>query len=187
MCITFVHPKNWINTFGMHIEDIFEDLEAQFAAASAQRPRDSFTENARAIELKTNSLMPRELIAPIIGVDFMAGLDSVNPIWHFFPMRTIHKVVFHSGGDPQLPKLRNFALDLASFIQTLPTPCSVRWRVGGNDEFLRSGQLHTATANLLFIYSPGNYGEFAARPISVPIAALEQLSIESVDNLNGDF
>lgn len=171
----------------MHIEDIFEDLEAQFAASSEQKPRDSFTDNARAIELKTASLMPRELIAPIIGVDFMAGLDAINPIWHIFPMRTIHKVIFHSGGDLQLPKLRNFALDFASFIQTLPTPCSVRWRVSGNDDFLRSGQLHTATANLLFIYLPGNQGESAPRPIAVPIAALEQLSIESVDNLNGDF
>ena len=166
----------------MHIEDIFEDLEAQFAAASQVQQRDSFTANAKAIEINTSNHTPRELIAPIIGTDFMAGMDVVSPIWHFFPMRTIHRVVFHTDGEVELPKLRNFSLDLAGIIQTLPTPCAIRWRVSGPDDFLRSGQLHNATANLLFIYVNSQQ-----RPIAVPIATLEQLSIESVDNLNGDF
>ena len=69
----------------MHIEDIFEDLEAQFSAATQVMKRDSFTEGAKSIEINTSLLNPRELIAPIIGVDFMAGLDSVAPIWHFAP------------------------------------------------------------------------------------------------------
>lgn len=166
----------------MHIEDIFEDLEAQFAAVSETKPRDTFTQNARAIELNTSGLLKHELIAPIIGVDFIAGLDAVRPIWQVLPMRTVSKVIFHTDGDPALPKLRNFQVNLSGFIQTLPTPCSIRWRVGGADDFLRNGQLHNATANLMFIYLPAN-----SRPIAVPIEALEQLSIESVDNLNGDF
>jgi hypothetical protein len=166
----------------MHIEDIFEDLEAQFAAASETMPRDSFSAGAKAIELKTASIMPRELIAPIIGVDFMAGLDAVHPIWHLFPMRTIQRVVFHFEEDPQLPMLRNVNIDFANFIQTLPTPCSIRWRIGGNEDFVRIGQLHSTSANLIFIYTKSQ-----TRPLAVPIAALEQLSIESVDNINGDF
>ena len=166
----------------MHIEDIFEDLEAQFSASTQVKQRDSFTESAKSIEINTSMSTPRELIAPIIGIDFMAGLDSVSPIWHFFPMRSIHKVIFHTDGDVSLPKLRNFALDFAGIIQTLPTPCAVRWRVSGPDDFVRSGQLHNATANLLFIYTNSR-----PRPIAVPIAAIDQLSIESVDNLNGDF
>lgn len=166
----------------MHIEDIFEDLEAQFAAVSQVLERDSFTANAKAIEISTSITTPRELIAPIIGVDFMAGMDTVLPIWHFFPMRTINRVIFHMDGEVDLPKLRNFALDLAGIIQTLPTPCAIRWRVSGPNDFLRSGQLHNATGNLLFIYTNSQQ-----RPIAVPIAAIEQLSIESVDNLNGEF
>lgn len=166
----------------MHIEDIFEDLEAQFAAATEQTPIGCFTAGAKAIELKTGSMVPRELIAPIIGVDFMAGLDAVHPIWHIFPMRIIQRVIFYLEGDPQLPKLRNFEIEFAKFVQALPMPCSIRWRVGGNEDFVRSGQLHSASPNLLFIYTKSQ-----TSPIAVPIAALEQLSIESVDNLNGDF
>ena len=166
----------------MHIEDIFEDLEAQFAAASLVRQRESFSANAKVIEVKTLSHHRRELIAPIIGVDFMAGMDSLLPVWHFFPMRTIQRVKFHSDGEVELPKLRNFSLDLAGIIQTLPTPCAIRWRVSGPDDFLMSGQLNSATGNILFIYTNSRQ-----EPIGIPIAAIEQLSIESVDNLNGDF
>jgi hypothetical protein len=166
----------------MHIEDIFEDLEAQFAAAQEPLSRTSYTENARAIELKTENLAPTELIAPIIGLDFIAGLDVVNPIWHIFPMRSVHRVSFHSTADPELPKLRNFGLDLQTFLKTLPTPCAIKWRVGSVDDFLRSGQLHDVAQQLLFIYNDAK-----SLPLAVPILALAQLSIESVDNLNGDF
>lgn len=166
----------------MHIEDIFEDLEAQFAAASEAKKRDSFTANVKVIEISTSSNPRRELIAPIIGADFIAGMDIQLPIWHFFPMRTIQKVIFHTAGELDLPKLRNFALDFAGIVQTLPTPCAVTWRFDGLNDYLSSGQLHNATTNLLFIYANSMH-----RPIAVPIAAINQLSVESVDNLNEDF
>lgn len=166
----------------MHIEDIFEDLEAQFAAASQTRVRDCITSGARAIEVKTHSMVPKELIAPILGSDFLAGLDSVSPIWHIFPMRSVTKVLFHSETEQNLPKLRNFAIDFIGFLNSIPTPCSIRWRIAGSDSFIRVGQLHTVTGSLLFIYLKD-----AKRPIAVPIQALQMLSIESVDNLNGDF
>lgn len=166
----------------MHIEDIFEDLEAQFAAASQTRVRDSITSGARAIEVNTASMVPKELIAPILGFDFLAGLDSVSPIWHIFPMRWVTKVLFHSETEQNLPMLRNFAIDFIGFLNSIPTPCSIRWRIAGSDSFIRVGQLHTVTGSLLFIYLKD-----AKRPIAVPIQALQMLSIESVDNLNGDF
>lgn len=166
----------------MHIEDIFEDLEAQFAAVSQSRVRDSITDGARAVEVNTADLVPKELIAPILGTDFLAGLDSLAPIWHIFPMRAVTKVLFHAEAEQDLPKLRNFAIDFIGFLNSIPTPCSIRWRIAGSDSFIRVGQLHTVTGSLLFIYLKN-----AKRPIAVPIQALQVLSIESVDNLNGEF
>jgi len=166
----------------MHIEDIFEDLEAQFAAAGQTRVRDSITNGPQAIEVNTHSMVPKELIAPILGSDFLAGLDAVSPIWHIFPMRSVTKVHFHAETEQNLPKLRNFAIDFIGFLNSIPTPCSIRWRIAGSDSFIRVGQLHTVTGSLLFIYLRD-----AKRPIAVPIQALQMLSIESVDNLNGDF
>ena len=166
----------------MHIEDIFEDLEAQFAAVSQPRLRDSITEGARALEVNTASMVPKELIAPILGTDFLAGLDAVSPIWHIFPMRSVTKVLFLAEAEQNLPKMRNFTIDFIGFLNSIPTPCSIRWRIAGSDSFVRVGQLHTVTGSLLFIYLKN-----AKRPIAVPIQALQMLSIESVDNFNGDF
>lgn len=166
----------------MHIEDIFEDLEAQFDAAMQKSQRDSFTQNIRALEINTITQMKKDLIAPIIGNQFLAGLDSVSPVWHVYPMRVIRNVTFHSEIDESLPKLRTLSVSLERFIDSIPKPCSIRWRVAFAEDFLHTGQLHSATSSLLFIYTIGS-----VRPIAVPIAALEQLIIESVDNLNGDF
>ncbi len=182
MCITFTQRQHHKNNGYMHFEDIFEDLEAQFAAASETRLRDSLTAGARSVEVHTEKMVPKELIAPILGIDFLAGLDSISPIWHILPMRSVTKVIFNSEAEMTLPKLRNFKIDFIGFLNSIPTPCSIRWRIAGSDSFIRVGQLHTVTGSLLFIYLKS-----AKRPIAVPIQALEMLSIESVDNLNGDF
>lgn len=166
----------------MHIEDIFEDLEAQFDAASQKGMRDSFTHNIRALEIQSTNYVTKELIAPIIGKEFLAGLDSLSPIWHIYPNRSVRKIVLHTEADESLPKLRNLALDIETFLKTIPMPCAIRWRLSANDDPINQGSLHSVSQNLMFIYTAG-----APRPIAVPIAAVGQLSIESVDNLNGDF
>jgi hypothetical protein len=166
----------------MHIEDIFEDLEAHFAAANLAPIQQSLTDNTRAIEVITSTLIPKELIAPIVGADFFAGLDSLAPIWHIIPMTSVNKVLFHQLNDTSLPSLRNFRIDLIGFLNAIPKPSSIRWRLSGPDSIIRMGQLHAVTGSLLFIYQID-----AKRPFAVPIQALQSLSIESVDNLNGDF
>lgn len=166
----------------MHIEDIFEDLEAQFDAALQKTPRDPYTENIRALEIQTNHSIAKDLIAPIFGKEFIAGLDSVAAIWHVYPAHAIRKIVLHGEVDESLPKLKILAADLESFLRSLPMPCQIRWRLASNEDHLQTGVLHSVTQNLMFIYSPSS-----PRPIAVPIAALGQLSIESVDNLNGNF
>ncbi len=166
----------------MHIEDIFEDLEAQFEAGLQKSQRDSFTGNTRALEIQTFSLMSKELIAPILGKEFLAGLDSVAPIWHIYPTKVIRKITLHDELDESLPRLRNLSVDLETFLGTLPMPCAIRWRMAGEEDYLTPGTLHSISRNLMFIYVSGS-----RRPIAVPIAALGQLIIESVDNLNGDF
>ena len=166
----------------MHIEDIFEDLEAQFDASLHKVKHDAFTENVRAVEVQTTNHNTKELFAPIIGSEFLAGLDSLTPIWHIYPTRSVRKITLHNQVDESLPRLRVVSVKLETFLKTLPLPCAIRWRYAGTDEYLQQGNLHSISQNLLFIYVPGS-----SMPIAVPILALGQLSIESVDNLNGDF
>lgn len=166
----------------MHIEDIFEDLEAQFDASLQKNQRDVYTDNVRAIEVQTAYHTNYELVAPIIGSEFIAGLDSLRPIWHIYPTRSVRKITLHTEVEESLPKLRSVHAKLDTFLKSLPLPCGIRWRFAGSDEYLHQGTLHSIANSLLFIYVSGS-----SLPIAVPILALGQLSIESVDNLNGDF
>lgn len=182
LCITFWQRTKDSDNFQMHIEDIFEDLEALFDASLQKIQRDVHTENVRALEVQTTNHTTKELIAPIIGSEFLAGLDSLSPIWHIYPTGSVRRIRLHSQVDESLPKIRTVPIALETFLKSIPLPCAIRWRYAGVDEYLHQGSLHSIAHSLLFIYVFG-----ASNPIAVPIHALGQLSIESVDNLNGDF
>lgn len=166
----------------MHIEDIFEDLEAQFYAAMQKSQRNSYTDDVRAIEIHLANNVKKELVAPILGKNFVAGLDALSPIWHFFPVNFVQKITLHSDLEETLPKLRNLAIDLESLLKSLPFPSQIRWRLALNDEHLSQGVMTSISNGLIYISSVG-----APRPMAVPVLALSQLSVESVDNLNGVF
>jgi hypothetical protein len=117
-----------------------------------------------------------------LGKGFLAGLDSISPVWHIYPTKVIRKIILHDELDESLPRLRNLSVELETFLGSLPMPCAVRWRMAAEEDYLTPGTLHSISRNLMFIYVSGS-----SRPIAVPIAALGQLIIESVDNLNGDF
>ena len=179
--ITFWAGFISLHTGAMHIEDIFEDLEAQFEAARKLHNRDPFTSNARAMKVATSFQATKELFAPILGDDFIAGIEPDAPIWHVFPMRAICGITFFTDVSPELPELRNLVIDLADFVEYLPRPCSIKWRAAGSGDYLHSGVLHSVTNSLMFIFSSGSKS-----PTGIPLASLTHLMIETVDNLNSD-
>lgn len=181
MCITFETLSGWLDNARMRIQDLFEDLEAQFDAEFSQTQKGTDELNARAIEIKTKYLIPQQLIAPIFGVDFLAGLDPVTPIWHIFPLRAIKnmRVIQDQSGD--LPNARSFNCDSLKFLNSVPHPCAIRWRSEGSDEYLRAGVLGSISHGMLVITDQ------SGRELFVPMASLQQLSIEAVDNFGGNF
>ncbi|MFM6971328.1 MAG: hypothetical protein ACKOWH_01910 [Rhodoluna sp.] len=166
----------------MRIQDLFEDLEAQFDAAKSEIKKPSNLENVRAIQIKTTSLVPRELIAPILGLDFVAGLDPIAPVWHIYPNTSIKSVELGKDQNSDLPLVRTFAVDLSKFIEGLPRPCSIRWRTKGVDEYLQSGQFNDIAVNLMLVNTKASQN-----PMLIPFDSLYQLSVESVDNFGGSF
>lgn len=166
----------------MHIEDLFEDLEAQFASSSATQSKTNFRAGAKFVEVKLANTATRKLIAPIIGQDFVAGLDPVSPIWFLYPAGSIRKLRFGESNETGLPGLRNFEVCFEQFLKSVPMPCAIRWSTRQDDQHLAIGQLHSLARGLMFIYQTGADG-----PIAVPVAALDLLVVESVDNLNGSF
>jgi hypothetical protein len=160
----------------MHIEDIFEDLEAQFDAVQEKDHQNFGYLAAKITEVKTQSFSAK-LIAPIIGVDFIAGLDLEKPTWHIFSSRFISEVSFLPAQDQTLPRVRQLEESLVAFLQHLPLPGLIRWRTMDNPDFINLGALRGITHGLLMANPAG-----ATKQIFVPILSLAQLSIDSIES-----
>lgn len=161
----------------MHIEDIFEDLEAQFDSVSKNDPNHPIHLEAKILEVRTQAFR-MQLIAPIIGVDFIAGLDLAKPTWHIFSTRYISAVSFLEAKDQTLPRVRQLDEAMATFLKHLPLPGLMRWRNFADPDHEHIGAVRGSSDGFLLAHQGA-----AAKQIYVPILALAQLSIDSiVDN-----
>jgi hypothetical protein len=158
----------------MHIEDIFEDLEAQFDSVTSKDTNHSSHLDARITDVKTTNFSMK-LIAPIIGVDFIAGLDLAKPTWHIFSTRYLTEVRFLAAQDQTLPKVRQLDEAMATFLKHLPLPGRMRWRTFDNPEVERSGAVRGSSGGFLLTHQVA-----AANQTHVPILSLVQLSIDSL-------
>jgi hypothetical protein len=163
-----------VNNDKMHIEDIFEDLEAQFDSATKKDRNHLAHLEAKIAEVKTKTLSFR-LIAPIIGLDFIAGLDHARPTWHIFSTRHISEVQFLEAQDKTLPKVRQLEESLSTFLNHIPLPGMMRWRTFDNLEYELIGAVRGSSDGLLLTHQGA-----AAKQIWVPILSLAQLSIDSI-------
>lgn len=163
----------------MHIEDLFEDLEAQFVAAESPPRGANPIEQARLLEVQLLNGERYRLVAPILGTDFVAGLTEGFAAWQLVSLASVAKLLFRAEADSQLPLLRNLNLNLAEFLASLPKPASVRWRLRGQQDLTASGRLQTVTAKLLMLFQ-----DSGSNPVWVPTDSLEILMIRAVDNSN---
>lgn len=175
LCITIWKRRSSVNNDQMHIEDIFEDLEAQFDSVTKKDTNHPFHFQARIIDIKTMNFSLK-LIAPIIGPDFMAGLDLEKPIWHIFSTRCISEVHFLDAQDQTLPLLRHLAEPMETFLQHIPLPGLMRWRTFDNPELVQLGAVRGTSGGFLMTHQGPE-----AQQICVPILSLAQLSIDSVE------
>lgn len=177
LCITIWKRRSSVNNGEMHIEDIFEDLEAQFDSVTKKDTNHLSHPEARIINLKTKNFS-KKLIAPIIGVDFIAGLDLEKPTWHIFSTRYISEVHFLEAQDQTLPKVRQLGEPMDSFLQHIPLPGLMRWRTFDNPDSEHIGAVRGCFDGFLLTHQGAK-----ALQICVPILSLAQLSIDSiVDN-----
>ena len=166
----------------VNFENLFEDLEAQFEnASSPQKPFMNFDEVNLAI-VRSKNLSAYELIAPILAQDFVAGLDLFAPTWHIFPFHSVRSIKLERQPADDLPLVRQLNKNLLDFLAATPMPNPAKWRLLGANEQQRSGQIVGVVGSLL-----GLVDSAERNLVAVPLQSIQQLSIESVDKLNGDF
>ena len=166
----------------MNFENLFEDLEAQFENAKSEQKSLMNFDDANFVIVKTKSGILCELIAPIIAIDFVAGLDLLSPTWHVFPFHSVRAIQLEQEATDELPKLRQLSKNLLEFLTATPMPNPAKWRLLGANELQKTGQMAGLHGSLLGLVDAAERAV-----IAVPLQSIQQLSIESVDKLNGDF
>ena len=104
----------------MELDQLFDELEHKF---SQQRYDWNRQINCLKVQLVGKEFV--DLLAPIIGVNFVAGLDKQNADWFVFSLNTIASLLPHRIEDDELPLVRMQELQLVDFIATLDRPARV--------------------------------------------------------------
>lgn len=104
----------------MEFQDLFDDLENKFLGN-----RYEWNRQINCLKLQTIDQQYVDLLAPIIGVDFVAGLDKDQADWLCFTFRNVANFTPQRLIDDELPLLRNQEISLVNFIKTLDRPVRV--------------------------------------------------------------
>jgi hypothetical protein len=104
----------------MDFQDLFDELESTLTSANYQ-----WNKEVNCLKLQTTNNKNFELIAPIIGENFLAGLERQHADWHCFALKAISTIEPIHLVEPDLPLLRHQSIDLNQFIKTLNRPVRV--------------------------------------------------------------
>jgi hypothetical protein len=104
----------------MELQDLFDDLENKFAG-----PSHDWKNRVNCLKVHTMAGEHTYLLAPILGVHFVAGLDQDNADWLCFSNSIITSLIPSHEEDDELPLLRQQDINLVDFIKTLERPVRV--------------------------------------------------------------
>jgi hypothetical protein len=164
----------------MQLDNIFEDLEAQFEHALESSNRESLIEGCNFIRVRRLDSRTVELVMPLIGDDFLSGMALGSNTFELFRFAAITQVEFCRIQAQDLRLLQRASLSLSSFLFRLPSPFEMRW-VSASSIEVRRGLAFEVSGDLIFLQTLGSQ-----LTLGVPIASISELSIDSVENLGAD-
>lgn len=162
----------------MQLDRYFEDLEAQFAYARSEPGVEAPLGDANFARVLRRGGVPAELAMPILGSDFVAGMALGANVFRIFPFTEIRQLTFETLKAGRLENLRELHFDLGEFLTRLKLPFEIQWTTRG--DFVRQhGVVVEVLDNLLRIQIQG-----IDHSVAVPLIALAELQIDSVENSN---
>lgn len=144
----------------MEFQDLFDDLESKFVGKNFQWNR-----QVNCLKLETIDQHFVDLLAPIIGVDFVAGLDKQHADWLCFANCNVASVSPKNLKDDELPLVRFQEIAMTDFIKTLERPVRVTVKYQNQRE---------ATFNLLEI---DDHFLIAESVLLIPNQSIHQLRV----------
>lgn len=144
----------------MELDQLFDELEHKFAQQNYDWNRHI---NCLKVQLLGKEFV--DLLAPIIGVNFVAGLDKQNADWNVISLNSVASLQTQRIEDDELPLVRKQELQLVDFIATLDRPVRVSAKLLDQSE---------VTFNILDIQEPFIVAE---SDTLIPLEAITQIRV----------
>ena len=169
----------------MDFDPLFEDLEARFdaeAKSANQVFSSKILEGATSLRLHLADGQRQSLIAPILGLGFVAGIQPDDRAWTVVPLDAILSLDFEFAEAPGLPTLQIQRLRMSEHLEQLQFPARGSFRTFIPDDGQTQATLIGVTHELLFVQILG-----AAALKAIPLIKILHLEIWPVDNSSKDF
>jgi hypothetical protein len=160
----------------MNLESIFEDLEALIDAEVEASKAVGIIDETTLIRVHWPSGGSIELVAPLLGQDFVAGMAIGANDWRLVRLDAVERISFRTIKGGQLPRIRFFDQSRQVFLERLPLPLAISWSARG-EAFQSRGILADISGSCLIVQVLGSL-----EPIGVPLASISMLRIDSVEN-----
>lgn len=164
----------------MQLDDYFEDMEARFEAEleATKQPKPIDSANLIRVIDKTEGFV--DLVACLIGLDFVAGMALGRNDWQLVRFEAISEMQFNELRHVPIPKIRILELTVAEFLERLPLPLAIKL-ITIEVSTSRQCLLLELRGDCLITQSQG-----LATPIGVPLASVKHIHIDSVENFGTD-
>jgi hypothetical protein len=144
----------------MELDQLFDELEHKFAQQSY-----NWNRNINCLKVQFVGKEFVDLLAPIIGVNFVAGLDKQHADWNVISLNSVANLQPQRIEDDELPLVRKQEIQLVDFIATLDRPVRVSAKLLDQSE---------VAFNILDIQEPFIVAE---SEILIPLEAITQIRV----------
>jgi hypothetical protein len=162
----------------MDLDSFFEDIEAKLEAESLSQGTHDALERANLLRLYWADGGFIDLIAVLLGEDFVAGMALGQNDWRLIRLDATERVEFSVITGVDIPTIRFFDGTRRTFLERLTLPLSITWRFSSSGQ-QRRGILVDLKGECLVIEVVGSVS-----PIGVSLARVATLGVDSVENFN---
>lgn len=164
----------------MNLDNLFEDLEAQFDGLLAGTKPKTVLEGSHLMRVWHRREQITQLAAPILGFDFVAGMVLGENSFRLIRLDTVQRIALQRLPKSGVPECRLVSVSALEFMERLPLPFSVRWQT--LDDCLWS----VATVMDLFGQTFAVEHQKSGGHQLLPIVSIAQLELFDVENFDRD-
>lgn len=116
----------------MNLDDLFEDLEAQFDGYLTAAKPSGGLERCHLMRVWHGEGEITELAAPILGNDFVAGMALSANLFRLIRLEAVLRISLVELSNSDVPAGRYVPLGTHEFLERLPLPFSIHWQPIGD-------------------------------------------------------